>query len=146
MKCIKQNFTDVVIDNIAWLHRYVCHKINNKDVAEDIVQEIFIKAFKAYQNYTEEGKLKGWLMRIAQNTLRNHFSLKTDNYLFSLDAEYESGESMYVYITNGITPEDEIIHKELMVDIIGVVNRLPREQKEVFTYRFVNGYLIINNT
>jgi len=142
VKNIKKSFTEVVIDNIAWLHRYVNHKINNKDIAEDLVQEIFFKAFRAYPNYIEEGKLRAWLMKIAQNTIRNYFSAKKYDNVLSLDAEYDTDMPMYSYVASGNAPEDELIHKELMTEIIGVINRMPQKEKEVFTYRFINGYTV----
>jgi RNA polymerase sigma-70 factor (ECF subfamily) len=64
-------------------------KLYNKDIAEDILQEIFIKAYKKYDDYNDQGKLKCWLMRIAHNTVKNYFwskENKQSNYL-SLDDE-----------------------------------------------------------
>jgi RNA polymerase sigma-70 factor (ECF subfamily) len=47
----------------------VVHKIiENREDAEDITQEIFIKAFKSLERFREESKFSTWLYRIAYNT------------------------------------------------------------------------------
>ena len=72
--CIKQAFESVVAENTAWLYRYVRQRLRNPTIAEDLTQEIWIKAFRAYPSYTESGQLRGWLLRIAKNTINSYYS------------------------------------------------------------------------
>jgi len=47
---IKQAFESVVAENTAWLYRYVRQRLRNPTIAEDLTQEIWIKAFRAYDS------------------------------------------------------------------------------------------------
>lgn len=69
---MKSDFDVVVRENTAWILAYVRQRISNRSLAEDIVQEIWMKAFRAYDGYVEDGRLRPWLMRITRNALSNH--------------------------------------------------------------------------
>ena len=73
---MKKTYEQFVIDISPWLLRHVKNKLTNKSLAEDIVQEIFIKVFRSYDTYNDEGKERNWLMRIAKTTLCDYFSEK----------------------------------------------------------------------
>lgn len=51
----KQPFERVVEENMAWLLRYVRGRLRNQSLAEDIVQEALVKAYRAYDRYAEKG-------------------------------------------------------------------------------------------
>lgn len=68
--CILENdcgFDNIVANNQGWLLRYVKKIVGNEAAAEDIVQETFIRAYKAYDGYQETGRLRQWLRTIARN-------------------------------------------------------------------------------
>lgn len=55
------------------LLRYVRYKTNDAHVAEDIVQEVFIKAFQSIDTLKESQKFQSWLYAIASNTINDYF-------------------------------------------------------------------------
>ena len=145
MNDIKPEFEKVVRDNMQAMLSFVRSRLKNKDIAEDIVQEIFIRAFKAYGSYCEDGRLKNWLFRIAQNTLYNYFSSKSNTPLLSLDYNRDgddADESLYHCLAADNSPEEEYIRKELISDVMAVVNKLNSVQKQVFTCRFIKEYSV----
>lgn len=139
MSCIKKPFEAVVEENNAWLYRYVRQQLRNPTLAEDLVQEIWIKAFRAYASYTESGQLRGWLLRIAKNTICSYYSSPKTVTLLSLDADNEEADSLYTYLQAGKTTEDEYLEKEQIEEVMGVIHRLPDRQREVLTMRFLRG-------
>ena len=54
---------------------YILNIVKNKDVADDIFQETFVKAITTIKQgrYTESGKFSAWLMRIAHNIIIDYF-------------------------------------------------------------------------
>lgn len=55
------------------LLRYVRYKTNDTHAAEDIVQEVFIKAFQSIDTLKETQKFQSWLYAIASNTITDYF-------------------------------------------------------------------------
>lgn len=139
MRSIKQNFETVVRENTAWLLSLVRSRLHNKELAEDIVQEIWIKAFRAYDFYYNDGRLKPWLARIAQNHLRNYFSQSGRMQIISLDSDSDENESLYLALPSGSDTEEEYLNNELVSEVLRIIAGLPEQQKQVITYRFING-------
>lgn len=134
---IKKPFETVIEENAAWLYCYVRGRLRNPSLTEDMVQEIWIKAFRAYPSYTESGQLRGWLLRIAKNTINSYYSSSKNATVLSLDAENEEADSFYTYLQTGTSPEDEVLEKELVAEVMNVIRQLPDRQREVLTMRFL---------
>ncbi|MCX6807434.1 MAG: RNA polymerase sigma factor [Patescibacteria group bacterium] len=55
------------------IYRYIYARLNNQETAEDITQEVFIKAWQARDLFDDQkSSLKNWLYAIAINTIRDH--------------------------------------------------------------------------
>ena len=54
------------------IFRYVRARISNPDIAEEITQEVFLKAYKAEDTYNEEYAYSTWLWTIAKNAVFDH--------------------------------------------------------------------------
>ena len=54
---------------------YIMSKVKNKDIADDIFQDTFIKAINSLKRgtYNEEGKFLPWIFRIAHNLIIDYF-------------------------------------------------------------------------
>jgi RNA polymerase sigma-70 factor (ECF subfamily) len=65
------------------LYTWAYHKTKKMDLAEDLVQETFIKAFNAIDDFQEKSSPKTWLFRILNNLLIDHYrknaKYKTEN-------------------------------------------------------------------
>lgn len=139
---IKLNFEEVVSENMIWMLKYIKTKIKNPCIAEDIVQAALLKAYKAYDNYYEEGKLKYWLLRILQNTLKSYYGNFSASNVISLDYSDEETKEKYEYIFKEITPEEEYINKELIQEILKTAENLSEKQKKIFNFRYIFGFSI----
>ena len=61
-------FSHIVSDYQQMVFTIVFKIVNNREDAEDISQEIFIKVFKSLDSFKEESEFSTWLYRIAYNT------------------------------------------------------------------------------
>ena len=61
-------FSQIVSDYQQMVFTIVVRIVNNREDAEDICQEIFIKVFKSLDSFKEESEFSTWLYRIAYNT------------------------------------------------------------------------------
>ena len=55
------------------IFRFVLLRVTDRDLAEDLVSEIFLKALKAFDGYDETRSKSSWIYTIARNHLANHF-------------------------------------------------------------------------
>ena len=71
---MKSEFERFYRENIDRIHRYIFFRVGrNRDVAEDLVSEIFMKAHKAFDTFDEKVSKSAWIYRIAHNHLANHY-------------------------------------------------------------------------
>ena len=56
------------------LLRYLAHRLRNRELAEDLTQQVFVKAWQAMPRYEQRSvPFKAWLYRIAHNQLVDYF-------------------------------------------------------------------------
>jgi len=107
------------------IYRYCYFKVHNKELAEDITQETFLKFFGS-EKYSESGKSLRYLYTIARN-------LCIDEYRKLEPEAFDENISEDVQITSG--HEDEIINKLVLKEVL---NELPEEDRELVLLRYVN--------
>ncbi len=78
--------------------RYVMSRIANQEDAEDVVQEIYFKAWKGLHTLHHESHLQAWLMRIARNEVVNYYKRKRSTLPLALAVEEEPSENFLDYI------------------------------------------------
>ena len=121
------------------LFSYLIVSVRNKELAEDIFQDTFIKVINTILsgNYHEEGKFFQWIMRIANN-------LKIDYYRrLQHMPTVDGGEDFDIFTIIGSrdeSVEEKMIREQTYSDLNHYVEYLPEEQKEVLKLRIYNDY------
>lgn len=123
--------------------RLVGRLVRNPDEADDVVQEAFIKAYRALPQFRGDSAFYTWLYRIAVNTAKNHLvgqgkrpiSLSE---LTSNDADEESFELPAVSTDNN-TPEAELMSKQVAEAVNRAVSALPEELRTALNLREIDG-------
>jgi len=115
-------------DRIA---RYVYVRIGNKNDAEDLAGEVFLRALESLKSYKERGvPMQAWLFRIAHNLVVDHLRRMAKRRTIPLDAtEIESD-------MNPVTAAEKNIELE---QVVKAMEKLTREQREVLGLRFFGG-------
>ncbi len=52
---------------------FINHRVSNRDLAEDLLQDVFVKIHARLDTLADDERLQGWLYRIAQNSIIDHF-------------------------------------------------------------------------
>lgn len=55
------------------LLNFISHRVNNRDLAEDLLQDVFVKIHARLDTLTDGERMQGWLYRIAQNSIIDHY-------------------------------------------------------------------------
>jgi RNA polymerase sigma-70 factor (ECF subfamily) len=118
------------------LFNYIYFIVKNKELAEDIFQETFIKAITMIQQgrYTETGKFRAWITRIAHNLIIDYFRQKKNENTVSND-------TVPVDLLNNAslcdnTVEDLLVQNQILADVRKLIKQLPENQREVLEMRY----------
>jgi len=83
----------------------VCYRFaHNREDAEDMLQEGFIKVFSQIHTFRNQGAFEGWIRRIVVNTINDHFrrNVKEEENHREVEAEDGSRQSMfYTTVSSG---------------------------------------------
>lgn len=113
---------------------YILLSVKNRELAEDIFQDTFIKVINTLRsgNYHEEGKFVQWVMRIANNLKIDYFRKMQRMPAFETNGEFDIFDVIY-----GSDPsvEQKMITEQIYAEISTLVKLLPDEQREVLEMR-----------
>lgn len=120
--------------------RFVYFRVGNRQLAEDLTSDTFLRALKRIGSFTWQGRdLGAWLVTIARNLVADHF--KSGRYRLEvttgdvLDADRpERGPEG--------SPEAAVIDHITNVDLLRAVKQLNPEQQECIVLRFLHGFSV----
>jgi len=118
---------------------YIYFNVRNKDLAEDLFQDTFIKVIKSFQDgkYQDNGRLLSWITRIAHNLIIDYYrrskqlnTCSNDDYEMDLfnSPKYSEDNIEQVMVTN-----------QIFNDVRRLVDELPDDQKEIILLRHYGG-------
>lgn len=110
------------------LYWYIRRIIVDEDLAKDILQETFIKAYRNFHQFKKESKLYTWLYRIASNEALQQFNKMSK--MQKVDTDIAE-----TYLESQIA-EEEINEEELQKLLEEAIQKLPEKQRMVFTLRY----------
>ena len=113
---------------------FIYSKVSDRDIADDIFQDTFIKVIKTLKlnSYNEEGKFLPWVMRISHNLIVDHFRKNKKMPMFR---ETEEFSIFSIMSDNSPNVESRIITEQVENDLHRLINELPDDQKEVLQMR-----------
>lgn len=134
----EQAFEVLLLRHKDKIYRSIYHKIREREIAEDIFQETFVKIIQTLKlgNYNEEGKFLPWAMRIAQNLVIDYFRKHGRMKLVSeRNAKSEDFNIFSILKMDELNIEQSISKTELETQMIQLIEYLPASQKEIIEKR-----------
>ena len=129
------DFKEIIKNNQANVKNII--RLITKEINEDLEQEVYIKAWKNADKYTEQGTFKSWINTIAKNLSKD--------YLKSAQKRYEQNSTSEDEVLNKIsdkkiTPELKLIQNERQIKTVKAINSLKPKLKEVIVLCEIKGY------
>jgi RNA polymerase sigma-70 factor, ECF subfamily len=121
------------------LYNFILRYLGDKETAEDLLQEAFMRVIKGAEAYKRQAKFTTWLYTIARNLCvdqtrrrkhRKHASLDAP-----LDASEESGSLLDVIPSKEMASDRKSVNKQLHETMQRAIAGLSEEQREVFLMR-----------
>jgi RNA polymerase sigma-70 factor (ECF subfamily) len=116
------------------LFSFIYSKVQDKNIAEDVFQDTFIKVIRTLKkgNYNEEGKFLPWVMRIAHNLVIDYFRKNNRMPSFKNTDEFD----IFSVLGDGsLNAEKQMVQEQIFNDVRELIQQLPEEQKEVLEMR-----------
>ena len=124
--------TQLYEENFDKIYRYIVLKIGDRTEAEDMTQQVFLKAFKSISGYRSKGSpVSSWLFRIAHNQMVDYWRRKSKRATVPL-------EETLVGSSNS-NPSTDTERKMDIESLAAATRRLTSLQREVVSLRFAGG-------
>ena len=114
---------------------YILLIVKNKELAEDIFQETFIKVIRSLKRgkYIDNGKFVSWVLRISHNLIIDHFRKEKLRGTISNDSS-----SVDIFNSRKFsedTIEDRLVSTQILNEVKELINELPEDQQQVIYMR-----------
>ncbi len=129
----QRSFHELVAQYDAKIMTLALQILQNKEDAEDVYQEVFIKAWKNLPTFEFKSDFYTWLYRITSNTCFSFRSGKQRHHMDNIQLE-EGYHDAFEEVTPDRNDQQE--------QIITQVEALPQKQKTVFVMRYYQGHKI----
>ncbi len=123
---LEEEFSETALPQLNLLYRVALRLTRDEKDAEDLVQETFLKAFRAFETFKKGTNIKAWLITIMRNTYFNIYSKKTR---LPSNVSFENAEINFnpEQFPNRVadSAEDEILKKLTSEKIRQEIDKLP---------------------
>ncbi|MFH1421597.1 MAG: sigma-70 family RNA polymerase sigma factor [Planctomycetota bacterium] len=135
----KAPFTILVKRYEIPLLNFIFKFIRDRDEAEDIFQETFLRVVKRASCFNPAMTFKTWLYTIALNLMRTRAKRRSAAPLLAGDYQNQDISILETMPSSSTTPEDNLADKEIAKKITDAVNSLSQKHREVFIlYQYQN--------
>ena len=130
-------FDLLLLRNQSKLFSYILFVVHDRETAEDIFQETFVKVISRLQEgrYTVSGKFGAWIMRIAHNAIMDWYRDQDSMRIVDTYADNDLSNIPGADIFEG-NIENRFVNSQIMTDVRRLLDALPPMQREVVYMRF----------
>lgn len=135
-------FEELVKRHRHGVYNFIFRFLGNKETAEEVFQEVFIKVHKASDRYSPNGKFTTWLYTIARNQCVDTFRRNKIREAMSLDAPFGEEEARLgdAIPSEDIPPDVLSSAREIEGVLANALSKLNEDQREVFLLREKQGF------
>ncbi|AIG28073.1 RNA polymerase sigma factor [Brevibacillus sp. 7WMA2] len=126
-------FRDIIQKYQHMIYIFIYKMVNNKADAEDLTQEVFIKAYEKLNTYRGESQLSTWLHTLARN--------RTIDFLRR--RKFHDTDEQLAFVPSGVQnelPQESLLRKEQQKTIAEAFEQLSDSYKEVIVLRCTHEY------
>ena len=127
------------------VYRFIYRMVGgNATVAEDLLQEVFIKVVEHKMNFDRNKQFTSWLYRMSRNHVIDYIRKEKYRTHSSLDKTIESSQGsnithLELVKSNDSNQEEKLIRQEIKEQIYSKLDQLKDEHREVFILREIEG-------
>lgn len=130
-------FDELLLRNQSKIFSYILFVVRDRDTADDVFQETFVKVVVKLQQgkYVPSGKFSAWVLRIAHNVIMDLYrGQKSQKIIDAVDDNDLSNIAGNDLIIGNV--ESQFVNTQVMNDVRKMMNLLPTTQREVVYMRY----------
>lgn len=132
------DFDEVVRLYRPRVFRFLLASLRDRDLAENLTQDCFLRAYMAREHFRGDSSLSTWLMKIATNLIRDHLRSKRLRFWTKTRETALDPVDVSDWVPDGrSSPEEDLIARTQVSHVWKAVGQLPAKQRTVFVLRFV---------
>lgn len=120
------------------LRRVIYYYVGDSDDAQDIFHDVFVRVYKHIDTYKDDKPFSSWIYQIAVNCSKN-FRNKVARNDSVIEHEKEEQRANFLDDASSLSPEEEFIQKDDMLQFREAVSRLKEKFRVVFLMRHDQG-------
>lgn len=114
---------------------YLRHLVGGKEEAEDLLQNVFVKAYQKFETFDARRTFSSWIYRIAHNEAVNYLKRKSRKTFFSWE-DIVSVKDQLESSSKERNPEEEWIREEVRLEVTSALKKVPEKYREVLILRY----------
>lgn len=129
-----------------YLYNYTIVRVNNHEIAQDLISETFLAGLKSKDNFKGEATERTWLIAILKRKIIDHYrKINSNKGKAEIRVTYSDGESEGDWLEERIsdpydkTAEDTMENEELGMAIFGCLEGLAEKQAAIFRKKTIDG-------
>lgn len=140
----KENVEDLVKEYRPQLKSFISKRVDNKEDAEDILQDVFYQLVKTVEDAVNPiEQVAAWLYKVARNTIINRGRKKKEEEMpaskYDEDGNLLKDFSEILFNEDNPTPETEYLRSLVWQELEAALSELPDEQREAFELTEIEG-------
>ena len=139
---VRLPFENMMRDHYRKAYSFAYRMAGNREDAEDITQEAFVRAYRAYHRYDPTRPFEKWIFRIISNLFIDSLRCRPKKAVLSLDSPLEGidGDEIHNEIADPDSDPAQIVLKEVVDEKIqGALNSLPFQFRETVILTDIEG-------
>ncbi|TCT25615.1 RNA polymerase sigma (SigX) subunit [Melghiribacillus thermohalophilus] len=123
------------------LFQFLFYMVKNREIAEDLVQEVYIKVLKSYHSFEGKSSEKTWLFSVARHVAIDYFRKQKRKKKRFLDY-FDIGEKAYLLQDEQPIPEEIAVQNDEIKQVYHYLGRCTDDQQSVIILRFIQSLSI----
>ncbi|HYO48548.1 MAG TPA: sigma-70 family RNA polymerase sigma factor [Chloroflexia bacterium] len=125
-------FAELYNAYVEKIYKYIYYKVGNAPDAEDLCEQVFLKAWEAIGRYTWCGyPFSSWLYKLAHNVVVDHYRTRRET--MPLDTAFATSDEP-------VDPDTTLQQMVEAAELRDAINQLTAEQRQVIALKFIEGY------
>ncbi len=123
-------FEQIYDDYRDKIYQFLYYKVNNKEIAEDLTNDVFFSVYKNLHTYdASKSFISTWLYAIAYNRLKNHYKSRKDT-VYNIEYMIEMSDQIH------IIKYDFFEQEEWRLVLKNVMDELPEKNRRIVLMKY----------